>query len=199
MGPGLGPLDRDLPPEHRPRRPGDGGVHTPPPGDRDPLAHRQIGPLKASVLQLLLEFFVGVGVLGHRHEARGPPVQTVDRVEGGHKPLGSVVGHQEVGQGVPIMPLAGVDGHAAGLVHDHQVLVLIDDGQGAGNGGDLVAARLVPHGHREDLAGRDPYIGKDWDAVQQNSLSQRLGPADRRGGQAQLPAQDGLDSRTLLG
>ena len=190
MGPGGGPLGVHFPLQHRPQGPGDGGLHTPPPGDGDPLTHRQVGPPELSRLELGLEPLMGMGVLGHRHQPRGPPVQAVHRVEGGNEPLVPVVGHQEIGQGVPVVPLAGVDGDAPRLVHDEQVLVLIADVQGAGDGGNLVAPRRVPHVHRQDLAPPGHGGGEHRDPVQEDPS--RFRPAHPGGGEAQLPPEQGL-------
>ena len=47
---------------------------------RRPLADRQVSPLKVCGVELTLQHLLGVGVPGHHQQARGSPVQAVDRV-----------------------------------------------------------------------------------------------------------------------
>ena len=161
MGPGGSALRVDLPHQHRPRQTADGLIHPPLLLGRCPLAYGQISPPKLSRLKLGLETLVGIGVLGHRHEAGGPPVQAVHRMKPRRKPLGLVVVEDEICQGVPVVALAGMDRDAPGLVHDEQVLVLIADVQGTRNGLDGIASLLVSHHHREGLPQLDPGRGED--------------------------------------
>ena len=199
VGPGLGALGAYLPLQHRPRQPANGLVHTAPAGHRHPLAYRQVGARQFPRPQLVLEPLVGVGVLGHRHEAGGSPVQPVHRMEGRHQPLVPVVGQQKVGQRVPMVPLAGVDGDAPLLLHHHQVLVLIADGQGTGNRRNLFAPRQVPHRHREKLSRPSCLVGKHRLPVQQNAVRQGLGPPDTGGGQQKLLPEQGVNGPPRLG
>ncbi len=136
---------------------------------------------------------MGVGVLGHGHEAGGAPVQAVDGVEGSNEILRRIMGHEKVGQRVPVVAETGVDGQVAGLVDDEQVFVLIADGQRARDGGDLITASHVPNSHGKDLPRLDEDIGKDGLAVQQNAGGPVLGPPDTGGGKTQLPAEQGAD------
>ena len=125
------------------------------------------------------------------HPRRG--TETVDGVKGGGQMLRLIMGHEEIGQRVPVVAQAGVDGQVAGFVHDEQVLVLIAEGQRAGDGGDLITARYITHGYGEDLPRLDKDVGKDGLAVQQNAVGLVLGPADAGGGKPQLPAEQGAD------
>ena len=101
------------------------------------------------------------------------------------------MGQEEIGQSVPVVPLAGVDGDAPRLVQNHQILVLIDDGQRAGNGGNLLAAGSIPHIHCKDLALPGHRVGKDGGPIHQDAPRQRLGPAHPSGGEPQLPPEEG--------
>lgn len=58
-----------------------GGVHRSGGRLRRTLTHRQIGAAEIRRMQLPLQDLLGVGVAGRHHQAGGPPVQAVDRVE----------------------------------------------------------------------------------------------------------------------
>ena len=141
---------------------------------------------------------MGVGVLSHRHEAGGSPVQPVHRMKSCSKAGFLIIVHEEVCQGVPVVALAGMDGNSPGLVHHQQILVLIENVQRAGDGLDLLAPCRVPHGHGQNLPHPDPGGGEHRLSVQQNAVGQALGPADRSGGEAQLPTEKGIHVLPLL-
>ena len=141
---------------------------------------------------------MGMGVLGHRHETGGSPVQPVHRVKGCNKAVFFIILHEEIGQGVPVVALAGVDGNPPGLVHHQQILVLIENVQRAGDGLDLLAADSVPYSCGQNLPRPDPGGGEHRLSVQQNAVGQALGPADRSGGEAQLPPEEGIYVLSLL-
>ena len=141
---------------------------------------------------------MGVGVLGHRHETGGSPVQPVHRMKSCSKAVFFIILHEEIGQGVPVVALAGVDGNPPGLVHHQQILVLIENVQRAGDGLDLLAADSVPYSCGQNLPRPDPGGGEHRLSVQQNAVGQALGPADRSGGEAQLPTEKGIHVLPLL-
>ena len=118
-----------------------------------------------------------MGVFGHRHEAGGPPVQTVDRVEGGGEALVPVVGQEEIGQGVPVVPLAGVDGDAPPPCPESP-----DPGPhrrwsaGRERGQSAHCRQHPPTSTARDLALPGHRVGKGGGPIQQDAPRQRLGP-----------------------
>ena len=92
-----------------------------------------------------------------------------------------------------------MDGDAPLLLHHHQVLVLIADGQGAGNRRNLIAPRHVPHRHREKLSRPSCLVGEHRLPVQQNAVRQGLGPPDTGGGQQKLLPEQGVNGPPRLG
>ena len=174
-------------------RPAQGGVDHPLRRLGHPVAHRQVHPAEVRRVELALEPLLGVGVLGHHHQAGGAPIQPLHRVDvGGDAPLPVVV-RDKIAQGVGVVAGAGVDGDAGGLVEHQQIPVLIHDIQGTGRGHHDPLVVGVGHPDGEHLPRRCPLPGDGPDTVQQDAVLQPLDTPDHRARQVQLPPQQGVD------
>ena len=188
--------------------PPDGRVHGAAQRIRDALDHGVVDLLRHALAELVLHGGVGALGLGHDHDPGGADVEPV------HDPLalggtrgGDVVaeGGQGAHHGGPYPAGRGVRGHAGGLVHGHQVLVLVQDAQrvhalcphfqGVGVVGDVDGEGLPRHGLR----------GLGQDAVP--AAGARLGPhqapgepvRQQRAGDAERVGEHRVDPPARLG
>ena len=79
-----------------------------------------------------------------------------------------------------------MDGHAGGLVEDQQILVLVDDVQGAGGAFNAAAAHGIAEAQAQGLAGADAVAGGDPAAVQGDAVWEALDVFDPAGGTRDL-------------
>ena len=192
-GAGLLPIGPDLPGDEGAVHPADGGLHHSLGGGRGAQADRQVDAAEGGCVELTLEHLLGVGVLGHHHQAAGALVQAVDGVKvGAPFPVCVIMGQEVVAQSV--VPVAGarVGGDAGGLVNHHHVLVLIDDIQGPDHAGDATPAGQVPHLDGEDLPLAGNGAGEDPHPIQGNPVLQAFGAADYRARETQRSTEQGV-------
>ena len=170
----------------------DGGVYNAGGGGGRTVADGQVHPAEAPGVELELQPFLGVGVLGRHQQARGALVQPVDRVEIGLLPSGFVMIHQKITQSIVKMAVSGVDQHPGGLVEDDQIPVLVQDVQralrrdhaGGGGRGRQARRQRLPLPHPDADVHPRP--------VQGDAVLQPLDPPQHRAGQAQAAAQEGI-------
>ena len=120
-------------------------------------------------------------------------------MEVGLLPLQIVMIQQKITHCIGKVPRPRVDGHPGGLVHHHDVSILVQDVQGPG-GGDHPAAPLgvgQPHGEHLPRLGDIPGVHPD--PVGQDAVGQPLDPPHYRPRQAQVALQQGVhpDPRRL--
>ena len=91
-------------------------IHNPCGGFRFALAHGQIDPAERGGVQLLLQKFLGIGMLGRHQKAGGAPIQTVDRVKIGFLLRCFVIMDQEITQRIGKVAWTGMNRQAGGFV-----------------------------------------------------------------------------------
>ena len=135
------------------------------------------------------EQVVDVSALGHGHQAGGALVQPVHRVEDEIRPPG--IGQRPGHRGRVRQEVGDVGGHARGLVHDEQMLVLPDHGQGprAGDRRLPLAAHVAALG-ADRVAGDEDAGGARRFAVDEDAALRPGEPGDGVGGEAEPLAQD---------
>ena len=111
----------------------DGRVHRAALRGRGALAEREVFPPEIIRVQYAPQPLVHIAGLGRAHEAARVPVEAVHGVEGRVR---AQIRRRERADGGLALLAPAVDGHAGALVDDEEVLVLPDDVELAGHGGE---------------------------------------------------------------
>ena len=113
---------------------------------RDTLDPCHVFLFNSALLHGAGEKGAAVGIFGDSQSAARFSVQTADGAK--HEGAPPVQKGQGVGQGILSVTVRGMGGHSRRLVAHHKALVLVKDGDGEGNGGQVGIGRLrlVLHG-----------------------------------------------------
>ena len=138
-----------------------------------------------------------IAAFGHGHEAGGALIQPVHHMKEKVRP--PLIGQRSRYRGGIRQEVGGVGRHARGLVEDHQMGVLIDDGQGpvSRRGQDLRRAQIVGP-HRYHVSGMDRVHRPGMDAVDPDAVLSPGEPGHSVGGEVELCLQNVPDADAVL-
>ena len=118
---------------------------------------------------------------------QGTPRFSVKAADGAkHKGAVAVEVCQGVGQGVLPVAVSGVGGHPRGLVAYHHVLVLVENGNREGNGGQMGVGRFrfVLYGKGKEVARAQNSADGDSSAIQEDAVLFLFQRRQKTGGNA---------------
>jgi len=167
---------------------------------RYPVAEGQIGALEAAAVEGAAQTVLRMGVRRHHHETGGTAVKPMHRMEAGGRSGQLPVRHAAVAHRVVEVTRPGVHGHARGLVHHEQVVILVDDIQlpcGGDRPGPRRAVGGIAHVDRHGLSAVHRLGGQCASPIDRDALRPELGAAHGPAGQVQSAAQHMFDGAAV--
>ena len=193
MGHGRGAVRPYHPGDCRTRIPADGRVNGPLICPRPSDADSPVFPLEIRGMEASAEQVVDIAAFGNDHQTGGALVQTADGMKDkfrasrpGQRPGNSRGIRQEIG---------GMGGHSGRLIDHQQMLVLPENGQGPGTGGNDGRGRTVVSGlNVQPVAGPEDEGGMHRLSVDQDAVRDPDQAGDGMGGEVEPRPQDMTDS-----